>query len=200
MTQRPELRADLGDCGDQSQAKPARTPTKPAPAPSLGDKLRRALWEFAWAILYRPSPTLAHGWRRGVLRLFGASVGAGAHPYPSARIWAPWNVEMAPRSCLGPRAICYSAARIELGEDCVVSQGVHLCAASHDFRDPGFPLVTAPIVIGARAWVAAEAFIGAGVQVAADAVVGARAVVTKNVASGRVVAGNPARDVGTRER
>ncbi|WP_394729416.1 putative colanic acid biosynthesis acetyltransferase [Altererythrobacter sp. GH1-8] len=168
------------------------------PDPSIANKVVRTLWQCAWLIFYRPSPTLAHGWRRFILRLFGANIGAGAHPYPSARIWAPWNLEMGPRSCLGPESNCYSAAQIILETDCVVSQGVHLCSASHDFRDPGFPLITGPIVIGRGAWVAAEAFIGPGVEIGPDAVVGARAVVTKNVASNTVVAGNPAREVGRR--
>ena len=168
--------------------------------PGAVDKLRRALWGVAWIILYRPSPTIAHAWRRFLLRSFGASIGPDAHPYPSAWIWAPWNLEMGPRSCLAPAVNCYSAARIVLGEDSIVSQGAYLCSASHDFRDPGFPLVTGPIVIGRGAWVAAEAFIGPGVKIGAEAVVGARAVVTRDVSSGSVVAGNPAREVGRRER
>lgn len=171
---------------------------EPTQAPDLGDRLRRAVWGIAWATLYRPSPVVAHGWRRSLLRIFGARVGAGAHPYPSARVWAPWNLEMGPRSCLGPGAICYSAAPIVLEADSVVSQRVHLCAASHDFRHPEFPLVTAPIIIGQEAWVAAEAFIGPGVRVGKRAVVGARAVVTRDILDGSIVAGNPAKTVGMR--
>lgn len=169
------------------------------PSPDTGDRIRRALWQIAWALLYRPSPTPAHGWRRGLLRLFGARIGAGAHPYPSARVWAPWRLRMDARSCLGPHVTCYSAAPIILETGAIVSQGAHLCAASHDFRRKGFPLVTGPIAIGESAWVAAEAFIGPGVVVGRLAVVGARAVVTKDVAPGRVVAGNPARGIGERE-
>jgi putative colanic acid biosynthesis acetyltransferase WcaF len=99
---------------------------------------------------------------------------------------------------LGPGVNCYSAAKIVLEADSIISQGAHLCSASHDFRDPGFPLVTGPIVIRRGAWVAAEAFIGPGLQIGAGAVVGARSVVTKDVAPGRVVAGNPAQEIGNR--
>ena len=53
------------------------------------NQLGRALWGIAWLLLYRPSPRPLHGWRRLLLRCFGARVGRGAHPYPSARIWAP---------------------------------------------------------------------------------------------------------------
>lgn len=174
----------------------ARVTLQPPPGPR--DKLRRAIWGATWHLLYRPSPTIAHGWRRFLLRSFGANIGPAAHPYPSAWIWAPWNLEMGPRSCLGPRANCYSAAKIILEADSIVSQDVHLCSASHDIRDPSFSLVTAPIVIGRGAWVAADAFVGPGVEIGERAVVGARSVVMKDVFSSRVVAGNPAKEVGKR--
>jgi putative colanic acid biosynthesis acetyltransferase WcaF len=168
------------------------------PAPTGADKLRRFAWLLVESTIYCWSPAPLMGWRRVVLRAFGAKVGAGAHPYPSARIWAPWNLEMAARSCLGPRTICYSVGKIRLGVDSIVSQGAHLCGATHDHRDPAFPLVIGDIEIGSAAWVAADAFIGPGVTIADRAVVGARAVVVKGVAKGDVVAGNPARVVGTR--
>ena len=50
------------------------------PHPSLGDKLRRALWNAAWLFLYRPSPIPLHGWRRVLLRAFGATIGPQARP------------------------------------------------------------------------------------------------------------------------
>jgi putative colanic acid biosynthesis acetyltransferase WcaF len=170
----------------------------PMPSPSFGDKLRRLAWSVVEGTLYRWSPVPFHGWRRFLLRVFGARIGPGARPYPSVRIWAPWNLELGPVSCLGPGVICYSVAHISLGVNSIVSQGVHLCAATHDHRDPGFPLVVGPISVGAESWVAAEAFIGPGVHISERAVVGARAVVMKDVESGMVVVGNPMRTVGMR--
>jgi putative colanic acid biosynthesis acetyltransferase WcaF len=161
-------------------------------------RLRRSLWNLVWLLLYRPSPTPLHGWRRMLLRLFGAAIGEGAHPYPSARIWAPWNLEMGEGSCLAPGVDCYSVHRVTLGDRAIVSQRASLCSATHDHNDPAFPLVTAPIAIEADAWVAAEAFIGPGVTVGRGAVVGARAVVMRDVAGWTVVAGNPARKISDR--
>jgi putative colanic acid biosynthesis acetyltransferase WcaF len=87
---------------------------------------------------------------------------------------------------------CYAVAPIVLGPHSTVSQYAHLCAATHDYEDPGFRLVSKPVTIGARAWVAAGAFVGPGVTVAEGAVAGARAVVIKDVPEWTVVAGNPA--------
>jgi len=170
-----------------------------SPAPTLADKLRRAVWGAAWLLLYRPSPVPLHAWRRALLRLFGARIGKGAHPYPSAWIWAPWNLVMGDRSCLAAGVDCYSAGPVVLGADCVVSQRAYLCSAGHDFRDPGFPLLLGEIRVGEGAWVATEAFIGPGVTIGRRAVVGARAVVTRSVPQAAIVAGNPSRVVGQRE-
>jgi len=128
-----------------------------------------------------------------VLRLFGAVIEDGAHPYPSARIWAPWNLTMGEGSCLGDYARCYSVDRVILEPYATVSQYSFLCTASHEYRIEGMPLITAPITIGRHAWIAAEAFIGPGVTVGERAVVGARASVFRDVDPWTVMGGNPAR-------
>jgi putative colanic acid biosynthesis acetyltransferase WcaF len=53
--------------------------------------------------------------------------------------------------------------------------------------------VTAPIVIGAHAFIGARAFIMPGISIGAHGIVGAGSVVTKNVAPHTMVKGNPAR-------
>jgi len=169
------------------------------PSPGLGDKLRRLGWRMVQGTLYRWSPAPLHGWRRMLLRLFGAKVGPGAHPYPDAQIWSPWTLTMGARSCLGPASICYNVGLVELGEDAIVSQYAYLCGATHDHRDPAFPLVIGPISIGAGAWVAADAFVGPGVRVGDGAVVGARAVLMRDAPAGMVLSGNPAQVTGARE-
>jgi len=60
--------------------------------------------------------------------------------------------------------------------------------------------MTAPIVIEAQGWVAAEAFIAPGVTLGEGAVAAARAVVTRDVPAWTVVAGNPARTLRQRRR
>lgn len=171
-----------------------------APAPSHGNKLRRALWIIVQATIFRWSPVPLHAWRRVLLRLFGARIASDVHPYPDATIWAPWNLEMARGSCLGPRVICYNVGTVSLGVGALVSQGAHLCAASHDFRDPDFPLIIGPIRIESFAWVCADGFVGPGVVIGEKAVVGARSLVVKDVEANLVVAGNPAQPIGRREQ
>jgi putative colanic acid biosynthesis acetyltransferase WcaF len=168
------------------------------PSPSLADKLRRLFWGIVQATLFRWSPIPLHGWRRMLLRLFGAHIGARARPYPDATIWAPWHLHMADDSCIGPRVICYSVTKIYLGRGVIISQGSHLCAASHDFRVEGFPLTIGAIHIAEDAWVAADAFVGPGVTIGARSVLGARGVAFRDIPPGKVAVGNPAKVVGER--
>jgi putative colanic acid biosynthesis acetyltransferase WcaF len=55
------------------------------------------------------------------------------------------------------------------------------------------PVISSPIRIGRRAWVAADAFVGPGVTIGEGAVVGARSSVFRNIDPWTVVGGNPAR-------
>ena len=165
---------------------------------SARNRLARGAWGLVWAIFCRLSPRPLHGWRRLWLRLFGARLDRTAAIYPSARIWAPWNLQMGPRSALGDGVECYDVDRVSIGEDSIVSQYAFLCTASHDIGDPGRRLTTAPITLGPSSWVCAGAFVHPGVTVGEGAVVGARAVVTRNVSPWTVVAGNPARPIKKR--
>jgi putative colanic acid biosynthesis acetyltransferase WcaF len=115
-----------------------------------------------------------------------------ANVYPSATIWAPWNLIMEKQASLGPHVNCYNPALVSLGERAVVSQGAHLCTASHDYNAPSFQLFAKPIRIERFAWVAAESFIGPGVTVGEGAVIGARAVLFSDAPRYTVWFGNPA--------
>lgn len=172
---------------------------------TLSNKLARLAWGLVRHTLYRFSPKICHAWRCFLLRCFGAKVGKGAHPGPKAKIWAPWNLTMEAHSCLADDVDCYCVAPITLGAHATVSQYSYLCSASHefrgyDFRDPEMPLVIAPIVIGAYAWVAADVFVGPGVKIGEGSVVGARSTVLHDVPPWTVAAGSPLKQIGERPR
>ncbi|QFT76310.1 acetyltransferase [Erythrobacter sp. THAF29] len=164
---------------------------------TAGEQIKRVLWAFATP-LFRFSPRIFWGWRRILLRLFGAKIGAHVHVYPSVRVTIPWNLDIGDQAAVGDHAILYALGPMRIGARATVSQYAHLCAGTHDWRDPAMPLVKTPLVIGADAWVAADAFIGPGVTVGEGAIVGARAVTMKDVAPRTIVGGNPAQQIGER--
>jgi len=171
----------------------------PFPSPhGLSNRLARLAWGLVWGVLFRTSPSVMHGWRRFLLRLFGAKLGAGVHVYPSAGVWAPWLLQMDEHACLGPNVDCYNVGGVTVGAFATVSQYSYLCGATHDYTRRSMPLVPGAIFIGARAWIAADVFVGPGVTVGEGAVVGARSSVYKDVPPWMVVAGNPARAIKQR--
>ena len=162
-------------------------------------KLRRFAWEVVWLLAFRPTPRWAlHGWRRFLLRSFGAQVGTGSRIAPSCRVWAPWNLVMGEFSALGDGVDCYSMGRITLGSKVAVSQRTFLCAGSHDVRSLSRPLVTGPIVIEDHVWIAAECFVHPDVVIREGAVIGARSVVLKEMPAWSICAGHPCRKIKDR--
>jgi len=159
---------------------------------SLSNKFARVAWQIVWLFLYRPSPRLLHPWRCLLLRLFGAHLGKAVHPYPSARIWAPWNLEMGDHSCLSEEVDCYCVEKIRIGAHTTVSQYSFLCTASHDYTKEAMPLVAAPITLGERVWITADVFVGPGVTIGDGAVVTTRSSVFTDLPSWMVARGNPA--------
>lgn len=166
----------------------------------LSSKMMRAVWNMVWLLLFRPTPRgILYGWRRFLLRLFGARIGKGVNILPSCKIWQPWKLSMGDYSCLSENVDCYCVDRITIGEQVVISQGAFLCTASHDISSPVMELTYLPIVIGSQSWIAARAFIGPGVTIGEGAVVGACSAVFKDVEPWTVVGGNPARLIKKRE-
>ncbi len=165
---------------------------------SRTEQLRRVAWGFGrWLKVLSPRPCF--GWRRMVLRLFGARVGQHVNVYPSSRVYMPWNVSIGDWSALGEDVLVYSLGKVVLGQRVTVSHRSHICAGTHDFSDPALPLLKPPVTLEDDAWVGTEAFLGPGVTVGAGAIVGARAVVVRDVRPRAIVVGNPARVVGERK-
>jgi putative colanic acid biosynthesis acetyltransferase WcaF len=165
---------------------------------SLRNRLGRVAWGCVHALLFRLSPTPLFFWRNLLLRCFGAKIGRAAHVYPSAKVWAPWNLSMGEHSCLASDVDCYCVAPVELGAHATVSQYGYLCAATHDYEDPEHRLLPGPIRIGAGAWLGADVFVGPNVDIGEGAVVGARASVFKDLPAWTVCVGNPARPLKPR--
>ncbi len=160
---------------------------------SLRRRLAQFVWEYLWMLACAWTPKPFNPWRLLVLRLFGAKIHGTPFVHQRARIQQPWNLTLHHRACLGDRANAYSLDQITLHEGATIAQEAYLCTGTHDFSQPHIPLQTAPIVVGAGAFVGARAFIMPGVSLGTRCVVGAMAVVTHDIAPGAVAFGNPAR-------
>jgi putative colanic acid biosynthesis acetyltransferase WcaF len=151
------------------------------------------LWWLVQAIAFPLSPHTFNGFRRWLLRLFGAQIGTGVIIRPTARFTYPWKVEIGDYSWIGDDVVFYSLESICIGCHCVISQECYLCTGSHDIQDSAFALITAPIAIGNGVWIATDCFIAPGIKIGANAVIGARSSVFSNIPTQQVCWGTPAR-------
>ncbi len=92
---------------------------------------------------------------------------------------------------VGDGAEIYNPAPVRLGSHAILSQNSYLCGATHDFDDPGFPLLAYTMELGAYAWVCARACVAPGVNVGEGAVLGLASVATRDLEPWGVYAGSP---------
>jgi putative colanic acid biosynthesis acetyltransferase WcaF len=156
------------------------------------------LWWFVQTIFFRGSPQVMYGFRRWLLRLFGAQIGKGVIVRPSVTIPYPWKLQIGDHSWIGDHAVLYCFAKITIGKNVVISQKSYLCAGTHDYRSPGFDIQAFPIVIEDEAWLAADVFVAPGITVGRGAVVGSRSSVFGDLPGMMVSVGSPARPIRPR--
>ncbi len=156
------------------------------------------VWWIVQATLFRCSPQVMYGFRRWLLRLFGAQIGKGVHVRPSVTVPYPWKLRIGDYSWVGDDAVLYCFAEITIGNNVVVSQRSYLCAGTHDYRSPGFNIQAYPIVIEDEVWLASDVFVAPGVTVGKGAVVGSRSSIFGDLPKMMVCVGSPARAIHPR--
>lgn len=156
------------------------------------------LWWVVQATLFAMSPQFMFGWRRRLLRLFGAKVGEGVLLRPSVRVTYPWKVSIGDHAWIGDDVVLYSLGEIEIGDNAVVSQRSYLCAAAHDYTKPSFDIFDKKVTIEDQAWLATDVFVAPGVTIGRGAVIGARSGVFQDMPAGMVCYGSPAKPIRVR--
>lgn len=156
------------------------------------------LWWFVQAIFFNLSPQFMYGWRRFLLRLFGAKIGKKVLLRPSVTVTYPWKVEIGDRSWIGDGVVLYSLGKIEIGSDTVISQKCYLSSGSHKHNKMDFLIYQEKITIANQCWLATDVFVANGVTIGKGTVVGARSSVFSNLPPAKVCFGTPAKVVRDR--
>lgn len=150
------------------------------------------LWWIIQNLFFKPSPQVLYGWRRFLLRSFGAKIGKGVIIRPSAQFTYPWKISIGDNSWVGDEVVLYSLGEIEIGCDTVISQRSYICTGSHNYNTENFDIYAKKISIGNKCWLATDVYVAPDVTIGDFTVVGARSSVFKDLPSNKVCKGNPA--------
>jgi acetyltransferase-like isoleucine patch superfamily enzyme len=141
-----------------------------------------------------------------MLRMLVYTRGMGLRAAPGARIYkglelrAADQIEIGAGTVVGFDCILDGRCGLRLGANVNLSSQVAIWTLQHDPQSPDFAAAGAEVVVEDHAWLSFRCTILPGVRVGEGAVVAAGAVVTKDVEPYTVVAGVPARPIGTRTR
>ena len=149
-------------------------------------------WWLVQMLFFKPSPQFMYGWRRFLLRCFGAQIGKKVMIRPTAHIQFPWKLKIDEYSWIGDEVVLYNLGDITIGSHTVVSQRSYLCAGSHHHLNPDFSIYTKPIIIKNQCWLAADVFVAPGITIGEGTVVGSRSSVFKTLPAGKICFGSPA--------
>ncbi|WP_020595944.1 putative colanic acid biosynthesis acetyltransferase [Spirosoma panaciterrae] len=158
------------------------------------------LWWIVESLFFRTSPQFMYGWRRFLLRSFGAKIGQRVQVRPSVHTQFPWKVTIGDSSRIGDDVVLYSLGPITIGANVIVSQKSYICTGSHDYQDLDFGIFTEPVVIEDECWLATDVYVAPGVTIGKGTVVGARSSVLKSLPANKVCVGTPAKPLKDRKR
>ena len=85
--------------------------------------------------------------------------------------------------------------RVEIGKNVLFAGYVHITDHSHGYEDISRPITPQPLITKGPVVIEDDCWLGFGCEIGKHCVVAARSVVTKDVPSYSIVAGNPARIV-----
>jgi acetyltransferase-like isoleucine patch superfamily enzyme len=126
----------------------------------------------------------------------------GRPVHESVTLFPPFTADFGRNIHLGERVFINSGCRFQdqggvtIGDDSLIGHNAVLATLDHDVHpDRRADMHPAPIVIGRKVWIGANATILKGVTIGDGAIVAAGAVVTKDVPADSIVVGAPARVV-----
>jgi acetyltransferase-like isoleucine patch superfamily enzyme len=132
--------------------------------------------------------------------------GAGAVMAPNVSMRNGERITIGARSHVGERCFLWAGnatGRIDVGEDVLFGPQVFVTASNYQVADRSVPIMNQPkveqdVVIGRDVWLGTGVIVLPGVRIGDGAVIAAGAVVTADVEAWSIVAGVPARVVGSR--
>jgi len=160
----------------------------------------RAKWYHLGEAFYNNIVTFipSHNLRAGVLRLFGATIGRNCSFMRGTTVFGIESLVVGDDVVVAFRCVLDARGGLTIGSNVILSSDVHFVPGHHDINDPEFRGYVFPTVVEPYTWIAVRCTIIAPVHIGKGAVVSACSLVRDDIPEMGVVAGSPARAIGTR--
>ena len=165
------------------------------PGATLGKQI---LWYFLGDLIVKSYLIPFSPFKVMVLRLFGAKIGQGVRIKPGVKIKFPWRLTVGDFVWIGERVWLDNLAQITIENNVCLSQDVYCCTGNHNWGDPNFALIVAPILLKEGSWLAARSVVAPGVTIGRGAVLGLASVASTSLEPMTIYQGNPAKVVKQR--
>lgn len=140
------------------------------------------------------------GWRRQILRAFGAQIGKGVIIKPRVRIKFPWRLTVGDHTWIGENVWIDNLATIRIGSHVCLSQAAYLCTGSHNWATENFDLIVRPIDISDHVWVGAKAILAPGTELRTGVVLSMGSLAKGKLQPWSIYSGIPAEQIRPRPR
>jgi putative colanic acid biosynthesis acetyltransferase WcaF len=163
-----------------------------------GSGLKRVLWYLTNATFFK-SAFPFYGFKRFLLRLFGAKVGKNVVIKPYVSIKYPWRLEIGNDVWIGEQVWIDNLEMIVIKDNACISQGAMLLCGNHNYKKAAFDLMVSKITLEEGAWVGARAVVCPGVILHSHALLTVGSIAISNLEPYSIYQGNPAVKVRDRQ-
>lgn len=157
-----------------------------------GSALKRILWHYVNAFIFKSSLFPVYGVKVAVLRLFGAKIGKEVEFKPGVNIKYPWHLTIGNEVWIGENVWIDCLVPVTIGNNVCLSQGAVILTGSHNYKKTSFDLITGSVVLEDGAWIGAAAIVNQGITVGSHVVLTTGSIATKNLEPYSIYQGNPA--------
>jgi len=140
-----------------------------------------------------------HSIRNFFLRLAGVRIGKHSFIHMGVRFFYPHGVRVGQGTIVGDHCFLDGRAPLRIGNHVDIASEVMIWTSQHDIHSPDFHAIEAKVTIEDYVFVGPRAIILPGVTISRGAVVAAGAIVSKDIPSGGIFAGIPAKKIGERD-
>ena len=136
--------------------------------------------------------------RMKMLKLSGSIIGNNSVVREKTFILIPDNLEIGKNSSIGSKSEIFNSKRITIGDNVDIGSQFYINTDNHKFDDLSMPIskqgvISKEIYIGSDIWIGARVTILSGVKIENRVIIGAGSLVNKDLESGYIYAGVPAK-------